>query len=678
MKTLVSSSSSSSSSNTENNNNNNPLSLSEGMLYDMIVVVNTLFPWTNLQELRNYLLIDPTAKSRGKYLNIIDSLFDHVTLFKYGYDLQQIIMHVIVKSLLSFKETGGISCSVSDSNYGMHKSSKQGIKKKITDNMININIMKQPDTEYVHKLNESLSSSSSSSQDTTACINSILRAHALTNQSNNNNNNNNNNKDNYTKNNNNNKIINNDSSKYNNNSFNYKNQTDGFMTLEQLVNPQNYLQPDINNCNNSTQLISNEVIDNSHMSELSIFNNSTSSIDHPSSCSLTIDMNDNMLSCRSDDIQPYGINCSDDRYSFDPHVFDDDNSDEDLTMHDYDTGISINGWNDNNNDDTNTHDGDVREELGSPWDLLDDWALIVNTPLRTDDNERLFPSSADMSFSQQQRQQCNYITDDHYHPNNNNNNGQNSSTEQQQVSNHHRHNTAIMIGDNNSYEPMIGIDTNSHSDCICSSMVPFPIDISPGCRKHSLFAKRTEFQRPLNCNNTSVIVNSRNNQQTTHIVRDMETASAAASSSSSVGTTIQRGRSVVSCATVRYKKDGSVAKKIGRPPKKASIINTANSRNNNNNVNNSYKINKVNSSNNQRDKNSITINSRTNYGYRSIVDNNNNNINNNNSTIITPNSMNVSTVSDPVEELLSSRWTLPSWKRSSNYIDSRSSKYTKM
>ena len=664
MKTLVSSSSSSSSSSSNTENNNNPLSLSEGMLYDMIVVVNTLFPWTNLQELRNYLLIDPTAKSRGKYLNIIDSLFDHVTLFKYGYDLQQIIIHVIVKSLVSFKETGGISCSVSDSNYGMHKSSKQGIKKKITDNMININIMKQLDTEYVHKLNESLSSSSTSSQDTTACINSILRAHALTNQSNNNNN-----RDNYTKNNNNYKNINNDS-------FNYKNQTDGFMTLEQLVNPQNYLQPDINNCNNSTQLTSNEVIDNSHMPELSIFNNSTSSIDHPSSCSLTIDMNDNMLSCRSDDIQPYGINCSDDCYSFDPHVFDDDNSDEDLTMHDYDTGISINGRNDNNNDDTNTHDGDVREELGSPWDLLDDWALIVNTPLRTDDDERLFPSSADMSFSQQHRQQCNYITDDHYHPNNNNNDGQNSSTQQQQVSNHHRHNTAIMIGrDNNSFEPMIGIDTNSHSDCICSSMVPFPIDISPGCRKHSLFAKRTEFQRPLNCNNPSVTVNSRNNQQTTHIVRDMETASSS-SSSSSVGATIQRGRSVVSCATVRYKKDGSVAKKIGRPPKKASIINIANSRNNNNN--NNYKINKINSSNNQRDNNTITINSRANYGYRSIVDNNNNNVNNNNSSIITPKSMNVSTVSDPVEELVSSRWTLPSWKRSNNYIDSRSSKYTKI
>jgi hypothetical protein len=150
----------------------------------------------------------------------------------------------------------------------------------------------------------------------------------------------------------------------------------------------------------------------------------------------------------------------------------------------------------------------------------------------------------------------------------------------------------------------------------------------------------------------------------------METAAA---SSSSVGATIQRGRSVVSGATVRYKKDGSVAKKIGRPPKKASTINTANSRNNNNNNNH-----KINSSNNQRDNNTITINSRANYGYRSIVDNNNNNVNNNNSTIITPNSMNVSTVSDPVEDLLSSRWTLPSWKRSSNYIDSRSSKYTKM
>jgi hypothetical protein len=153
----------------------------------------------------------------------------------------------------------------------------------------------------------------------------------------------------------------------------------------------------------------------------------------------------------------------------------------------------------------------------------------------------------------------------------------------------------------------------------------------------------------------------------------METAAA---SSSSVGATIQRGRSVVSGATVRYKKDGSVAKKIGRPPKKASsTINTLNSRNNNNN--NNYKIN---SSNIQRDNNAITINSRANYGYRSIVDNNNNNVNNNNNnnTIIAPNSMNVSTVSDPVEELLSSRWTSPSWKRSNNFIDSRNSKYTKM
>jgi hypothetical protein len=311
----------------------------------------------------------------------------------------------------------------------MHKSSKQGIKKKITDNnVIHINIMKQPDIEYVHKLSESSSTSSSSSQDTTACINSILRAHALTNQSNNYNTNN---RDNYINNNSNNNNINNDSGNYNNNSINYNNQADGFITLKQLVNQQNYLEPDNNNYNNSTQLTSNEVIDHSHMSELSIFNNSTSSIDHPSSCSLTIDMNDNMLSCRSDDIKPYGINCSDDRYSFDPHVFDDDNSDEDLTMHEYDTCVSIIGRNVNNNDDANTHDddddanthdddddanthdGDVREELGSPWDLLDDWALIVNTPLRIDDNERLFPSSADMSFSKLQR---NYITDDHYHP----------------------------------------------------------------------------------------------------------------------------------------------------------------------------------------------------------------------------------------------------------------------
>ena len=430
------------------------------------------------------------------------------------------------------------------------------------------------------------------------------------------------------------------------------------------------------------------------MSELSIFNNSTSSLDHPSTCSLTIDMDMNdssMFTCskmtkdyKSDNlgIKPYADNHSDDRYSFDPHVFDD--SDEDvLTMHDYDTGVlSINGRNDNNNNIYDHHhdiDGDdVREELGSPWDLLDDWALIVDTPLRIDDddNERLFPSTTvDMSFSQQQQQQqqCNCASDDHHPYNYYNNNGHNSSTEQQ-GSNHHSHNTALMIGSrgNNNYQPMIGINiNNSHSDCICSSMVPFPIDISPGCKKHSLFAKRTEFQRPMDyySNNSSVVVHSRNNPQTTHIGRDMETAATLDRSIS------KRVKSVVPGATVRYKKDGSVAKKIGRPAKKATTINKANKRNNNNNKNNNN-----NSINIQLDNNSININnSRANYGYRSSFDNNNNN------TIIidTPISMNVSTVSDPVEEQQqqqqqSSGWPSLTLKRSSNYIDSHSRKYTKM
>jgi len=127
-------------------------------------------------------------------------------------------------------------------------------------------------------------------------------------------------------------------------------------------------------------------------------------------------------------------------------------------------------------------------------------------------------------------------------------------------------------------------------------------------------------------------------------------------------TNMKKGRSsaAVITGTVRYKKDGSVAKKIGRPPKKATP--TIHNFNNNSNY-----------SSNNKDlllhRYDNTCRGNPNYGYRANGDNN---------TIVAPISMNVSTVSDPLDHC--SEWTTLAWKRpSKSAIDNHNSpKYTKM
>ena len=501
--------------------------LSDELIYNMIVVENRLFPWNNLQELRNYLLIDPTAKSRGKYLNIIDSLFDHVTLLKYEYDLPQIIMHVIVKSLLSFKDAG-----VNSADYGMHKSIKHGAKKRDNhnnNNNNNSNISKNRNSkgiDYAHKITESLSSSSTSSQDTTACINSILRDHKVANQR----------RYNFDDNDYNNISSNDTIVNYDNINNNNSIVEEGFMTLKQLVDQQpRYLQQD-NHCSIIQRTSTNDGMD--HISELSIFNNSRStSLDRPSTCSLTIDIND-VLQCRDEDRNKNGLttdntdscigkpnninNNNNDRYTFDPHVFDDS---DDLTINDCD-GVSIDGGRQEGNE----------EELGSPWDLLDDWALITHSvPLKNGCIEESSTITDKSSTTQGQ----------HWYDNDN--------QDRRQSSNHHRNNNAIDINQNNHFHRPSKNHRANDSICDCSSMVPFPIDISSDCKAHSYFAKRTEFATA--------------GQRLPTIHHSLKPAGS-----------LKRGRPRNS-GMVKINKDGSIAKKIGRPPKKNTIfVNKMNNR----------------------------------------------------------------------------------------------------
>jgi hypothetical protein len=77
-----------------------------------VVITDLTPPWTSAALLKKHLLSDPTAKSRDKFVGILESLFDHSALTQYGDDLRFAFAQVVTKivygfSIASMNRVGG-------------------------------------------------------------------------------------------------------------------------------------------------------------------------------------------------------------------------------------------------------------------------------------------------------------------------------------------------------------------------------------------------------------------------------------------------------------------------------------------------------------------------------------------------------------------------------------------
>jgi hypothetical protein len=67
-----------------------------------VIISDLTPPWTSAALLKRHLLSDPTAKSRDKFVGILESLFDHPALTQCGDDLRTAFTQVVTKIVYGF------------------------------------------------------------------------------------------------------------------------------------------------------------------------------------------------------------------------------------------------------------------------------------------------------------------------------------------------------------------------------------------------------------------------------------------------------------------------------------------------------------------------------------------------------------------------------------------------